>query len=236
MTQQPTPLRITAQDYWRQQQALLPSGAAWPSGDGSVWSRLLAAFAEGWARLHNRAADLIEEADWRSTFELLPDWERIAGLPDPCAGAVQSLDGRRRRLVAAMTARGGQNAAYFIGLAEALGYYIEIVEQRPGTVEGTVSDALWSNDAVWQWIVKAPLHTIAYSTVDGTVTEPLAWWGNEVLECWIRARQPGHGTVLFAYINPLDFGQINRPAERIYDGGAVTMRSARLQAAGAIIA
>ncbi|SDH88206.1 YmfQ family protein [Roseospirillum parvum] len=119
-------------DYLTQLQALLPTGSAWPRDPGATLTRLLAAAAEGLARLHARALALVEEADPRTTLELLPDWERVCGLPDTCsAGRATTIEERRAAVVGRLTARGGQSVAYFQGLAEALGYEIELTEYRP---------------------------------------------------------------------------------------------------------
>ena len=79
-----------------------------------------------------RAADLLErESDPRSTIELLPDWERNWGLPDPCYTSPQSIDERQRALVMRMTMLGAQSRQFFIDVAAMLGYTITITEYRP---------------------------------------------------------------------------------------------------------
>jgi len=65
---------MRADDYLHQLQALLPSGPAWPRDRDAVLTQLLAAFAEEFARIDARTAQLIEEADPRATYDLLADW------------------------------------------------------------------------------------------------------------------------------------------------------------------
>jgi uncharacterized protein YmfQ (DUF2313 family) len=63
--------------------------------------------------------------DPRSTTELIADWERIAGLPDPCANvAPTTLEGRRAAVVARIIARGagGPSVPFLIDVIVALGY------------------------------------------------------------------------------------------------------------------
>lgn len=185
--------------YTAQLQALLPSGAAWPREPEAALTRLLDALAAELAIIDGRAAQLIEEADPRSTSELLPDWERVVGLPDPCAGDDQTLAGRRERLVQKLTTRGGQSRAYFIRLAAALGYPITITEFRPFTCNSYCDDGLDPDPWRFVWRVNAPAVTIRPFTAESGCDEPIRAWGNEVLECAISRHKPAHTNVIFGY-------------------------------------
>lgn len=193
---------MTATDYLAQLQALLPQGFAWPRQADAALTKLLLAWADELARVDGRAADLVEEADPRTTVELLADWERVAGLPDPCVvayGVSQTAAQRRDALVAKLTTIGGQSTAYYIALAARLGYTITITEYRTFTVRSKVNDPI--NDLPWRFVftVNAPLNTVRRFTVRSAVNEPLAAWGNELLECVISRLKPAHTHVLFAY-------------------------------------
>jgi uncharacterized protein YmfQ (DUF2313 family) len=215
--------RLTPEDYRDQLLSLLPVGPLWPRDADSALALLMLAFGEEFARLHNRAMDFIEiERDPRLAFETLADWERFAGLPDPCAGAEQTLDGRRRRLVATLTARGGASPQYFIDLAAALGYEIRIIESRPLYAGFHAGDACWNSGSAYHWRVRAPLNTVTYLTAGFGAGEPLSSWGNESLECFIRDRAPDHTFVDFAYVPPFG-GPISLPAEAILGGGPITL-------------
>lgn len=76
---------MMASEYLQQLVALLPSGPAIPREPGSRLSRLLEAPAAELARIEGRAVALLDEADPRLTAEMLTDWERAFGLPNPCA-------------------------------------------------------------------------------------------------------------------------------------------------------
>ena len=68
--------------------ALLPIGPAWPREYDSTLMALIGGLSQIWGDVDGRAADLLEtESDPRTTVELLPDWERAWGLPDPCVKA-----------------------------------------------------------------------------------------------------------------------------------------------------
>lgn len=193
---------LTETDYLRQLQALLPPGPAWPKDDDATLTRLLGALAAELARVDGRAQQLVEEADPRTVAELFADWERVSGLPDACAqafGGDQTMAQRRAALVGRLTTLGGQSPAYFIGLAAALGYAITITEFRAHCVNDDVEQPLY--DTVWNfaWQVNAAFNTVTDITVDSTVEEPLAAWGNALLECVIKRLKPAQTTVLFSY-------------------------------------
>lgn len=196
-------MALTESDYLRQLQALLPPGPAWPKDDEALLTRLLAGLSEELARVDGRAWQIAEEADPRTVAELFADWERVAGLPDACAvafGGTQTAAQRRAALVGRLTTMGGQSPAYYIALAASIGYAITITEFRAHTVVDDVDDALY--DIAWNfaWQVNAALNTIHEITVDMTVEDPLAAWGNALLECVINRLKPAHTTVLFSYV------------------------------------
>jgi uncharacterized protein YmfQ (DUF2313 family) len=189
-------------DYLHQLQALLPHGPAWPRDDAAAISRLLAALATELARVDGRAMQLVEEADPRTVAELFADWERVTGLPDACAvafGGDQSMSQRRAALVGRLTTMGGQSSAYYVGLAAALGYAITISEFSEHSVNDNVEHALYGAAWNFAWQVNAALNTVTEFTIDSTVDDPLAAWGNALLECVINRLKPAQTTVLFSY-------------------------------------
>lgn len=193
---------LTETDYLRQLQALLPPGPAWPKDDDATLTRLLGALAAELARVDGRAQQLVEEADPRTVAELFADWERVAGLPDACAqafGGDQTMAQRRAALVGRLTTLGGQSPAYFIGLAATLGYAITITEFRAHCVNDDVECPLYDTAWNFAWQVNAALNTVTAITVDSTVEDPLAAWGNALLECVIKRLKPAQTTVLFSY-------------------------------------
>ena len=146
------------------------------------------------------AAALLRESDPRSAASMSSDWERVAGLPDTCiAIGEQTTAQRRAALVARLTQLGGQTPAYFVGLAAALGYTITITEFEPHTVKSTVNAPMRGPQWRYAWRVNAPAQTVTVFRVNGRVSDPLASWGNTVLECVITRRKPAHTHVIFTY-------------------------------------
>ena len=189
-------------DYLHQLQALLPPGPAWQKDDNALLTRVLSGLSGELARVDGRAWQIAEEADPRTVAELFADWERVTGLPDACAvafGGTQTAAQRRAALLGRLTTMGGQSPAYYIALAASIGYAITITEFRAHTVEDDVNYALFGGAWDFAWQVNAALNTINEITVDMTVEDPLAAWGNALLECVINRLKPAHTTLLYSY-------------------------------------
>lgn len=190
---------MTAEQYRDQLLALQPPGAALPVDSESTWAMLLLALAEGFARVDARAERLLDELDPRTTYELLPDWERNVGLPDSCVPGEQTVEQRRAALIARLALGGNLSRAYLIASAYRFGYVITITEFLPYSVDSDVDEPLYGSDWAFAFRVNAPAVTVFYATVDSDVDAPLAWWGNEQLECLIGRHKSAGYTQLFAY-------------------------------------
>ena len=193
---------MNAEQYRRQLQMLLPTGAAWPRAEESTLTNLLNALSEGLAKIDIRAWNLHDEWHPDTTLEMLFDWERVAGLPDKCSqGAANTVRERQAVLTAKITGRGGQSRQYFIDLAKTLGYAITITEFAPFRVgQSAVGDPLCSPDWSFVWRVNAPATTVReFRAGQGAAGEPLRDWGNQILECSITADKPAHTHLIFAY-------------------------------------
>lgn len=193
---------MTADDYRRQMQALLPRGRAWSLAPLAWLTRLLSAMAPEFARIHARVLDLIRESDPRTTIEMLAEWERALGLPDNCSNTLApTLQGRRDDVLTKLVSIGGQSRAYYIGVAARLGYVITIDEFMPFDVRnGSVGDHVYSEDWHWVWRVNGPEVTIRHFNVgDSVVGDPLRSWGNSTLECRLNLIKPAHTIIIFSY-------------------------------------
>ncbi|TWA69743.1 uncharacterized protein YmfQ (DUF2313 family) [Azospirillum baldaniorum] len=195
--------RADPADYYALLLGLRPTGPAWPTDD-----ELLHGVADGLARTHNRALDLMDEADPRTTLEMLAAWERNAGLPDACTGPAVGQAERRTRLVQQLTARGGQSRAFFIALAAAMGFPgCTVTEFPPFSVGSPCSAPLNTAEAGWPhaWRLNAPISAGSYPfTANSGCDEALAAWGSALLECVIGRAAPAHSAVLFGYRPDLD--------------------------------
>lgn len=151
-----------------------------------------------------QALALLEESDPGAAAALLPDWERVAGLPDPCVGtAPQSTGQRRAALVGRLTMYGGQSAAYYIGLAERYGYPgATVTEFRPATCNSDCNAAVFQEDWRPVWRLNLPQDTgVFHASCNSNCNDPLQSWGDAALECTVRRFKPADTHVLFSYGN-----------------------------------
>ncbi len=214
-------------DYYRDQLlALLPQGLAWPREPDTNLYATLEAYAVVLAAFQNRLCDLREEADPRTTSEGLAEWETDYGLPDPCAGEVQTTAGRKARLLAAVYARGGADAEYFERLSALMGFDVSIRDdfEPPRAGDARAGDHLWTEDSVYVWQVSAPSSSIEIARASEAVAgDPCWYWANEPLECAIRRRRPRHSAVFFTYAEPPnDYGLITEAVDLVIDYGTIT--------------
>jgi uncharacterized protein YmfQ (DUF2313 family) len=191
----------SADDYLQQLINLTPAGSAFPTENESNWVQLLSAIAQTCARIDANAILLLNESFPDTTTQLLPNWERVAGLPDECSELGDTYEIRRLNLIAKLTSRGGQSRAYFIEIAAALGYTITITEFSPFRVSySAVGDPLYDETWYFAWQVNSALNTITYFRAGRSgAGEPLRSWGNTRLECIMNKYKPAHTVLQFAY-------------------------------------
>lgn len=189
-----------AADYTEQLQALLPQGHAWPRSNDSWLGRLLAGLAEEFARVDGRAFNLLDEADPFTTLELLPDWERLAGLPDPCRPIAESVRERRIAVARKVAGLGGQTPAFLVELAASAGYEVDIVEFDVFAIGSHIGDELADDDWRHAFLVEAFSTAEAqWFTIGSYAGERLRTWGSSNLECLVQRAKPAHSIALFAY-------------------------------------
>jgi uncharacterized protein YmfQ (DUF2313 family) len=223
-------VRRTGSDYAEAFLALLPYGPAWPRHALSTLVEACYGLADYWGFVDSRAADLLEiESDPRLTVELLPDWERAWGLPDPCVKAPQGIVARRQALLLKMTLLGGQSRQYFIDVAAALGYTITITEYLPyicgisrvGDTRSKLDNPDDPTRYMWQlgppelryyWTVHVNALSLTYFRTgisECGVDRLLAIGVPEDLECVLGRWKPAHTEIVydFSSVMALDFSQ-----------------------------
>lgn len=199
-------MAVTPVEYASVIRNLLPPGVAFPRGDSSS---LLAMLIEVWgselSRLDSRAQALIEEADPRVCQETFTEWLEQWGIPDDCMKLWSRLNNStlRQMLLHKVRNVGGQSVKFFMDLAEMFGYWIEIDEFREHSVVSDTLDMLCDSRWPHRWKVNVLTGSggkMTYHDVVGGAEEPLAWWGDALIECLIRRYAPAHTELTFAYI------------------------------------
>lgn len=200
-------IRRSADDYAQALADLLPTGPAWERDPEEALMQLIQGLSGVWALVDGRAADLLFiETDPRYTRELLTDWERAFGLPDPCIPVVQTLPERRAALVAKITMVGAQSRAFFIGIAASLGYAITIKERVPfqfglssfGGSHGRLNPPgmrfVWSVAVTGKRLTRFSFGASSFGR-DSLLEIRRA----EDLECILRRLKPAHTLLFFDY-------------------------------------
>ena len=222
-------VRRSGKDYAFAMSALLPSGMAWPRDRSSLLMKLVSGLAEVWGYVDGRAADLLEiESDPAATIDLLPDWERNYGLPDPCARNEHlTINQRHINLVKRITLIGAQDRLFFIQIAKDFEYEVKIREYAPyatgishcGWTKGYNEDdpehvrwELGPPTIRFYWTVRVfALRYDYFRTGSGECgVDPLLFISTAAdLECIIHRLKPAHTYVVFdySYIIGLDYSR-----------------------------
>jgi uncharacterized protein YmfQ (DUF2313 family) len=191
----------TAADFLKAMQGLLPRGRVWPRDPDAMQTQVLSGLAPSYARSTARANYLLVDAFPATTYELLPEWESTLGLPDPCAGVAPTIPQRQAQVLARFVGGGGPTIQSLIAFAANLGYRVTVTQYtqaRAGMLKA--GDPCCGYDWNFAWKVGAPASTIVRAVAGAMAAgDPLAAFGNAVLECEIRALQPAHTIVLFSY-------------------------------------
>ena len=201
---------------------LLPNGKAWQD---IKCSPLVRGLSHEFARIEDAIRNFLEvELDPRTTTELLPDWEKMLGIPDECTPDNLTLAERREQVTQKWTAQGGINAEYYEFVAEQLGFDVEVVnipDFRVGI--SRVGEALTNHDVLentrlrvgygrvgerlrdygWRFffIVRLPASELRRFRVgENRVGDRLVDFGNELLECTFKKLKPAHNGVLFRFV------------------------------------
>ncbi|WP_022655545.1 putative phage tail protein [uncultured Desulfovibrio sp.] len=190
--------------YREQLFALQPPGPALPYDPESVWGRLLDGLAQEFERVELRAHALVRESDPRQSVELLPDWERVCGLPGDCPISWDStLQARRAAVVAQLTGAGGQRIAYFSGLARLLGLGITVTEYRPFLAGLSRCGDRLNGDHdvrfVWSVVVQGQRMTRFRCGASVPGERLLDFARREDLECLLRLYAPAHTILIIGY-------------------------------------
>jgi uncharacterized protein YmfQ (DUF2313 family) len=149
------------------------------------------------------SADLLRaEMHPDTTVYSLADYERVYGLPDECVAVAQSIEQREAALLSKMMAEGGQSKAYFIRVAQSMGYAgASIDEFLLMSCNSACDDALNSVDDLFTWQMNLPLSTggVFQMNCNSECDSSIYSWGDGAIECRISHVKPVHTHVVFAY-------------------------------------
>lgn len=193
--------RFSRQDYGAAGRALLPRGLAWSQDSGSAQDVVLTSFGATFERSDDAASQFLDGSLPARALALLPEWEWSTGLPDPCIGEAQTLQVRRQRVVQQVAGLGGQSRAYFLSVADGLGFTgCSITEFAVMTCGSPCTSSINADPWQFTWRLNVPAGADVRSMTAGAgCDEPIRTWGNIALECVMRRLKPAHTNLLFAY-------------------------------------
>lgn len=170
-------------------------------GEQSTLTKLLRGIADGFDRLSQRATALLLEMVPSGSTELLPDWERVLGLPDDCATEIsQSTEDRRKAVVSKLAIQGSQSVSFYVTLLDALGYSVSVNEYPSFTFAGVTPDLFTNPDWKYTFEVVAPAVSVRqFRAGQNRAGDRLISYGNQLLECTIERYKPAHTRAVFSY-------------------------------------
>lgn len=141
--------------------SLLPPGVALSTDTDTELYALADAIGVEFNRVDAAAAELIEEADPRTTNNLLPDYERVYGLPGDNPNPPTTIDGRRAALLEAIRGLGDASKenveALLAALASGFFAWRDFESFDPFVAGSAVGAALYQDE--WQNTVRLHLET-----------------------------------------------------------------------------
>ena len=187
---------MTAEDYYQQLKALMPKGVAWVDEDP-----VLRAVAAECAVLHWRTDRLFIESIPTRTEQMLDEWERDWGLPDPCFTDT-GITARCAALVAKVRNNSVPSRLFVLAALKDLGYPNAELEHpqclRAGFLAG---DMVYSED--WHYVVIVKTNSQQVQIKPMRAGDPagsrLYTWGDDVLNCYLKKLFQAHLKVLVAY-------------------------------------
>lgn len=134
-----------------------------------------------------------------TSTQMLSWWERVYGLA-PVANA--TIQQRQSAVVQAVAAKGGLSRAYFIALAQALGFTITITEIQPFMAGiSRAGDILYDENAMFIWlVVVTAIQQYYFRSGQSSAGEPLgAPNENTIITSLFNKLKPAHTYVMFQY-------------------------------------
>ena len=191
--------------YREQLHALLPTGPAWSPDSGTVLDDLLDAIASQMSEVDRSVANLLNDIRPNTTFNLLPDWERVVGLPDICSVLGSTITIRRASLLEKLVTKPTLNASEFERIGRVFGATITVEELDQARADAIVG--LDTSGGKWRfvWWIGIPLSAdLRFLRMTSRVNERFATYTrNTELECRLENAAPAHTHLVVGYVDNL---------------------------------
>jgi len=194
---------VTLSSWLAALQALLPPGRALTREPSANLTRFLEAIAAMFLAAQLRLEALLQEMDPLRATTMLPDWERLLGLPDECAPTASLSIAERQRLTnQRLLEQGGASRQYFIDVAEQLGEPNSWIDEfRQANCNSNCNAALHSLADAFTWRVnfRRAASGNRPGNCNDTCNDAVYLVEPALAECPIQERKPAHTKVIFAY-------------------------------------
>lgn len=157
------------------------------------------------ARIEQRAIDVLNVISPDTSGQMLADWERICSIK---TDANKSYADRVKRVIIQLNAIGGLSIPYFMRLAQSIGYQIEIKEfsplqndlPNPGDIVQFRDEQSESLIFMWRVTVLNGDDNITYFRAGQSLAgEHLVEFGDPIIEEFFKDLKPAHTYCYFAY-------------------------------------
>lgn len=217
---------VNREAYRDQLHALLPAGRAWPEESDTTLDALVRAITAAFAEVDLHDANLLDEILPNSTFDLLPDWERVAGLPDSCSVLGATVTVRRASLLEKLVSKPTLNPSEFVRIGRTFG--VEITVEEHDQTRAASSSSLDTSGGRWRhvwWITIPTSADVQRFNMLSTFDTPFRSVGrNTEMECRLQAASPAHTELFIGYNAVPQFGALNDVT--IARGGSVVLPEA----------
>lgn len=181
---------------------LFPRGKAFKFTEGKSLTSVVKAISIPFFKVDKRAKQLVDEMNPLYTLELLPEWERVLGLPSKCTPTENvTVQERRFQVISKLSIQGGQSKEFYINLVKLMGFNIDIKEHKRFTCVSKCNDAITNTDPwqfTWDVIVK---EAVVYKfNAKSACNESLRVFRNETVQCLINQMKPAHTFVRFIFL------------------------------------
>ena len=197
---------VTRDAYRDQIHALLPAGRAWPEEADTTLDDLVQAIAVAFAEIDLNDANLLDEIRPSTTFDLLPEWERVAGLPDSCSVLGSTAAVRRASLLEKLVTKPSLHPSEFERIGRTFGVDItvsDLDQSRAETWAAAQMPAVDVTNGKWRFIWFITIPTSAdvqrLNTLSDVDTAFLSVQRNTEMECRLQKANPAHTTLVIEY-------------------------------------
>lgn len=170
--------RFTHENFRQALLYLLPMGPIWSREPGSLCHYWASIIGQVYVRNSDRAIELLQVSFPGTATELLDEWEKTVGLPDPCVGEVTDLQLRQRLVVDRLVSSVDSNINFYIMYAKKyFGFDITIDQFTPFRLGTHLNRPLGGEDWSHTWRIRSdqdlkylpcifnrisPTHTLVY--------------------------------------------------------------------------